>query len=49
MKAPDDRSAKEVEYICLWLRQNFDVFVDVEKQDVSVLMKRLSINNFLPG
>jgi len=49
MKAPDDRSAKEVEYICLWLRQNFEVFLDIEKQDVGVLMKRLSINNYLPG
>jgi ribosomal protein S18 acetylase RimI-like enzyme len=49
MKGPDDRSEKEVEYICLWLRQNFEVFLDIEKQDVIVLMKRLSINNFLPG
>jgi hypothetical protein len=48
-KTPDERSKKEVEYICLYLRHHFDIFLDIEKDDVKAIMKRLEPEVYNPG
>ena len=48
-KNPDKRSTKEKEYLVLYLRENFDLFRDVDKKDVKVIARRLNIREYQKG
>lgn len=49
LKTPEQRSKKEIEYICLYLRQHFEIFADIEKEDLKNIMKRLEPEIYPPG
>jgi signal-transduction protein with cAMP-binding, CBS, and nucleotidyltransferase domain len=49
LKTPDQRSKKEIEYICLYLRHHFEIFADIEKEDLKNIMKRLEPEIYPPG
>lgn len=45
-KNAEKRSIKEKEYLILYMRLNFDIFRDVDKKDLGVISKRLSLREY---
>ena len=49
MKNPDKRIGKEIEFMILYLKINFDMFRDVDKQDIKLMSRRLALMTLKPG
>ena len=49
LKDPEKRTAKETEFLILYLKHQYEVFHEIDKDAIKMFVTRLGVDIFKPG